>query len=127
MARIKNEDRLRNERNGETVIRNEKRNVPEEGQGLIQVGDAYREKGATREVIPYFVDIHTAIVQFSDVGRANEDRMRTSDFLNRFEHVGTPSASGEVLTKEETGQNEKASEESLRKRIMEAMTEDRVS
>lgn len=102
-------------------------NVPEEGQGLVKIGEAYREKGGTREVIPYFLDIHTAIVQFSDVGRANEDRMRSSDFLNRFEHIGMPSASGEVLSKEETGQNEKASEESLRKRIMEALTEDRTS
>lgn len=76
--------------------------LSEEGQENIIVGDVYKEDGTEREVIPYFVDLTGASVNFSDVGRSNEDRMRTSDFLNRFKHQGTSSMSGEIIPKEET-------------------------
>lgn len=74
-------------------------NIPEEGQLEIAVGHVYREKnadsnaGAAAEVIPYNVDFGSAHVNFSNVGRSNEELMRTSDFLNRFEHVGEVNAS----------------------------------
>jgi len=67
--------------------------VEEEGQKYIVEGDVYRQKGdPNTEVTPYFVDYGSATVQFNTLGRGNEDRMRTSDFLNRFEHVGPVSA-----------------------------------
>lgn len=77
--------------------------LAEEGQDAIVVGNVYTEKNGTREVTPYFVDFGSAHVQFNDVGRGNEDRMRTSDFLNTFEDTGgnrSPTRSEEVKEKD---------------------------
>lgn len=75
----------------------EKRELAEEGQDNIVVGDVYKEKNGDLEVIPFFVDIHSAHVKFAPVGRATEDNMRTSDFLNRFEYFGPVSARAQAF------------------------------
>lgn len=88
-------------------------NIPQEGQNEVKVGHVYKEKGAEgdntvlQEVIPYFVDPHVAQVQFSNVGRSNEERMRTSDFLNRFEHIGEVNASSVAEKQVERPDNKK--------------------
>lgn len=64
------------------------KNLKEEGQEMIAVRQVYREKDGDLEVTPFFVDFASARVRFSPLGRAREDEMRTSDFLNRFELVG---------------------------------------
>lgn len=51
----------------------------------VIVGKTYNEKNGVRQVIPYFVDYATAVVQFADIGKSNEARMRTDEFLWRFE------------------------------------------
>lgn len=70
------------------MARTTKTLLPEEGQLAIIKGRTYKEKNGVRQVIPYFVDYNSAQVNFADVGKSNEDKMRTSDFLNRFELMG---------------------------------------
>lgn len=72
-----------------------KTHLAEEGQEAIIVGDVYKEDGTDREVIPFFVDFAAARVRIAPVGRASEDIMRTSDFINRFNHVGPVSSLAE--------------------------------
>lgn len=72
-----------------------KRNLAEEGQDNITTGHVYKEDNSSTEVIPYYVDFANATVNFAPVGRATEDRMRTSDFLNRFTYVGPVSSMAE--------------------------------
>lgn len=74
--------------------------LPEEGQDYIEVGSVYREKNGQAEVVPFFVDLHTARVRFAPVGRSTEDEMRTSDFLNRFEYQGLSSTAERPAEKE---------------------------
>lgn len=87
-----------------------KTTLPEEGQKNIVVGHVYKEDNSDSEVIPYFVDVAAARVNFAGVGRSNEDQMRTSDFLNRFTHVGPVSSIAEkqVSNEEALKQNEAA-------------------
>ncbi len=72
-----------------------KRDLAQEGQDNIVVGHVYKEDAGEQEVIPYFVDFAAARVNFAQVGRSNEDQMRTSDFLNRFTYVGPVSSQAE--------------------------------
>lgn len=69
--------------------------LAEEGQKNIVVGHVYKEDNSDQEVIPYFVDVAAARVNFAGVGRSNEEQMRTSDFLNRFTYVGQVSSGAE--------------------------------
>jgi hypothetical protein len=69
--------------------------LKEEGQDSVLVGMVYREKNGKMEVIPFNVDFTTAMVQFAEVGKSREDRMRSSDFLNRFVLQGTPASVSE--------------------------------
>lgn len=89
----------------------EQRNLAEEGQEMVQEGGVYKEKNGTAEVIPFFVDFARATVRFAPVGRATEDEMRTSDFLNRYELV-EKSAMAEATPEE----SQKAAEARLEKR-----------
>lgn len=52
-------------------------------------GNVYTEKNGDREVIPYYVDTPGNVVNFSDVGRGNEDRSKIKDFLDNFEDTGS--------------------------------------
>lgn len=64
-----------------------RKNVSAENAVIIDEGQLYREKNGDLEVIPFFVDLATARVRFSPVGRSTEDQMRMGEFLNRFEKV----------------------------------------
>lgn len=72
-----------------------KKQLAEEGQDNIVTGHVYKEDNGDLEVVPFFVDLHSAHVRFAPVGRAAEDNMRTSDFLNRFKYVGPVSSMAE--------------------------------
>lgn len=85
----------------------EERQLPAEGQENIVVGHVYKEDNSDAEVIPYFVDIAAARVNFAGVGRSNEELMRTSDFLNRFTYVGPVSSQAEKQASNETALKEK--------------------
>lgn len=87
-----------------------KRTLPEEGQKNIVVGHVYKESNSDAEVIPYFVDVASARVNFAGVGRSNEEQMRTSDFLNRYDYVGEVSSIAEKQVSNEVAlkQNEAA-------------------
>lgn len=64
-----------------------RKNVPAENAVIIDEGQLYREKNGDLEVVPFFVDLATARVRFSPVGRSTEDTMRMGEFLHRFEKV----------------------------------------
>lgn len=101
-----------------------KRNLAEEGQDNIVVGHVYKEDNGDQEVIPYFVDFASARVNFAGVGRSNEDQMRTSDFLNRFTHVGPVSERAEKQVSNEAALKAK---EAARVEEEKAAAEDRTA
>lgn len=76
-----------------------KNEIPAEGALTIIVGDVYKEDGGNKEVIPFNVDFGSSTVQFAPVRSGREDRMRTSDFLNRFKHQGSYSETAESQEK----------------------------
>lgn len=88
----------------------EQAQLPEEGQQNIVVGHVYKEDNSEAEVIPYFIDFAAARVNFSGVGRSNEEQMRTSDFLNRYKYVGPVASIAEeqVSNEDALKQNEAA-------------------
>jgi hypothetical protein len=55
---------------------------------FVMEGHVYTQNDGDREVIPYYVDTPGNVVQFSDVGRGNEDRMKIADFLKAFTDTG---------------------------------------
>lgn len=79
----------------------------------IVVGEVYKAKSGEAEVIPYFLDFSAARVNFANVGRSNEENASTSDFLERFEHVGPVSSRAEdqVSNEDALKANEKARKE----------------
>lgn len=78
--------------------------LKEEGQEMVEVGGIYKEKNGDLEVSPFFVDLASAQVRFAPLGRATEDQMRSSDFLNRFERV---ERSSRAETPARKGRNER--------------------
>ncbi len=64
-------------------------------QKNIVIGHVYKANTSEQEVIPYFVDFAGGRVNFSGVGKSNEDQASTSDFLSRFEYVGPVSTRAE--------------------------------
>lgn len=94
------DDRIEADNQGDGVVEQKDAVKTQEGQDMIVVGHVYRQKNdGGRKVIPFYVDFASAQVQFAPVGRASEDRMRTSDFLNTYEHMGAPGDVGEEALK----------------------------
>ena len=80
---------------------NRERNVAEEGSEMIRVGHVYKEDNGNAEVIPFHVDFGSSTVLFAPVGSGREDRMRTSDFLNRYSYQGVYSSLAEEQTEKD--------------------------
>jgi len=85
---------------------NRQRDIPAEGAEMIRVGQVYKEDGGTREVIPFNVDFGSSTVQFAPVRSGREDRMRTSDFLNRFTYQGVYASTAEKQEEDSAAKSE---------------------
>ena len=59
------------------------------GDDAIVEGNVYVNKDTKVEVTPYFVDLAAGVVQFNRLGRGNEERMRTDEFLAAYENSGS--------------------------------------
>ena len=60
----------------------------EKGDESIVEGNVYVHKDTKVEVTPYFVDLAAAHVQFNTLGRGDERRMRTDEFLATYKDTG---------------------------------------
>lgn len=77
----------KNDEVGSTTTDENRKQVKAEGQDVIQVGSVYKQKTGADEVIPYFVDLMAATVNFTAIGSSREQQMRTSDFLDTYAQV----------------------------------------
>lgn len=88
---------------GSSTVDENRPQIKAEGQDVIQVGSVYRQKsGGTTEVIPYFVDLMAATVNFTEIGSSREQQMRTSDFLDTYAQAKDGASSLAEATPEES-------------------------
>lgn len=67
-------------------------------EDMVIVGQVYKEIEGSLEVIPFFVDFASSMVQFAPVSSGREDRMLSPAFLKRFKYLGAMSSRAENQT-----------------------------